>query len=671
MKIRNVRLFGGVFILFIFLNPLFVNSIKSANKIDSQKEKQAKQDSLFNVWQETDQADSSRVKALNSFIWNGILYTNPDSAAKLAQQMILFSRQIGNLEYEGKGLFAQGATAYLKQAYPEALRYYGLCAKIYEQIDNQKGLAGVLNNTGLIYFYRGAYPRALYNFKKSLIVQKELGLDKGISTCLNNIGLIYYYQVDYDKALDYFTQSLKISEELDDKKGIGNTLGNIGNIYNDKGDYENALEYYTRSLNIRKELHSQSGEANALSCIGIIHHRQGDYPKALDYYTRSLEIYEQIENQVEAAGILSRIGNVNLETGNHSKALDFCHKGYTLAKEIGTLMEQKINCECLYYTYKEMSNSNEALKYHEILNAIEDSINSEETAKQLQQMEFAKQVLADSLAQVEKDRLIKEAHKEEVRKKNKTRNYIAGAGLLFLLLAGGFYSRWRYVRKSKAVLQVEKDRSENLLLNILPEEIAEELKEKGRADARDFDMVTIIFTDFKGFTSLSEQLTAQELVAEINSCFEAFDKIMGELGIEKIKTIGDAYMAAGGLPVPSEDSVKNCILAGLKMQEFIVQRKLELDALGKPSFQMRVGIHTGPVVAGIVGVKKFQYDIWGDTVNTASRMESSGEVGKVNISDKTYILVKDNEKFSFENRGDVEVKGKGRMAMWFVSHKIE
>ena len=242
-------------------------------------------------------------------------------------------------------------------------------------------------------------------------------------------------------------------------------------------------------------------------------------------------------------------------------------------------------------------------------------------------------------------------------------------------------------------LREAKKRTDDLLLNILPEEVAEELKAKGHADAKHFDQVTILFTDFKGFTEASEKLSPQELVEELNTCFKAFDGLITERGIEKIKTIGDAYMCAGGLPVPASSTPMGVVHAALEMQAFMIARKKERDAQGKPAFEMRVGIHTGPVVAGIVGVKKFAYDIWGDTVNTASRMESSGEVGQVNISESTYALVKDavidedgvasthrvdphrtsdgtgrplHPTFTFTPRGKVQAKGKGEMEMYFV-----
>lgn len=281
-------------------------------------------------------------------------------------------------------------------------------------------------------------------------------------------------------------------------------------------------------------------------------------------------------------------------------------------------------------------------------------------------MEFQKAILIDSIAYVTKVHKIDLLHKEEVQKKEKQRNLIIISLCFIVLITIALWNRLNYVRRSRKALTIEKDRSEKLLLNILPEEIAEELKEKGFVNARDFNLVSILFTDFKSFTQTAETMSPQNLVEEINVCFKAFDLISDKYNIEKIKTIGDSYMAAGGIPNPDQNSLKNIVNAALEMQEFMIERKIINTAADIPAFEMRLGIHAGPIVAGIVGVKKFQYDVWGDTVNTASRIESNGMVEKVNISESLYNLIKDEESFVFEYRGKIYAKGKGEIKMYFV-----
>ena len=212
------------------------------------------------------------------------------------------------------------------------------------------------------------------------------------------------------------------------------------------------------------------------------------------------------------------------------------------------------------------------------------------------------------------------------------------------------------VDKATLVIKAEKKKSDDLLLNILPEEVAEELKKTGEAEAKQFNEVTVLFTDFVGFTSISEQMSATDLVAEIHKNFTAFDAIIETYGLEKIKTIGDAYMAVCGLPHATADHATRVVAAALAIRDYI--------ASSDGKFQIRIGVNTGSVVAGIVGVKKYAYDIWGDTVNTASRIESAGMAGKVNISGSTYEKVK--ELFTCEYRGKISVKGKGEVDMYFV-----
>jgi len=220
------------------------------------------------------------------------------------------------------------------------------------------------------------------------------------------------------------------------------------------------------------------------------------------------------------------------------------------------------------------------------------------------------------------------------------------------------------VERQKNTIQKEKEKSDELLLNILPAEVAEELKAKGYTTAKSFDEVSVLFSDIKGFTHVAEGMTAQELVKEINIYFSVFDGIIQKYGLEKIKTIGDAYIAAGGLPEKNSATVQNVVEAAIAMQQAVEKLKLERVTLNKPYFELRIGIHTGPVVAGVVGIKKFQYDFWGDTVNLAARMEQSGMPGKINISQHTYGLVK--EQFTCVHRGKIDAKNKGEMDMYFV-----
>lgn len=223
------------------------------------------------------------------------------------------------------------------------------------------------------------------------------------------------------------------------------------------------------------------------------------------------------------------------------------------------------------------------------------------------------------------------------------------------------------ISKQKDVIEIERQKSEGLLLNILPKEVAEEYKAKGKVDTRNYDQVSIMFTDFKGFTKISEKMSPEKVVEELNLCFSTFDEITDKYQIQKIKTIGDAYMCAGGIPEPNTTNPVDVVLAGLEIQYFMKQRRDEKLSNGEDYWQCRLGVNTGDALSAVIGKSKFTYDIWSDTVNTASRMENSGEVGKVNVGQKTYELVKDF--FECEYRGKVAAKGKGEIDMYFV-HRL-
>jgi class 3 adenylate cyclase len=214
-------------------------------------------------------------------------------------------------------------------------------------------------------------------------------------------------------------------------------------------------------------------------------------------------------------------------------------------------------------------------------------------------------------------------------------------------------------------LIIEKEKTEKLLANVLPKNTASEIIEKGKATKIKYNFVTVLFSDIQGFTKIAEEMNPEVLIDELDKFFFYFDSVVEKYGIEKIKTIGDAYMCAGGIPEKNRTNPVEVILAALEMKQYMTRLKASSELEGMKFWDIRIGIHTGTVVAGVVGQKKLSYDIWGDTVNTASRMESSGEAGKINISGTTFEFVK--EFFNCEFRGKMPVKYKGELEMYFVN----
>ena len=667
---------------------------------------QVNMDSLHKkIWRDTSQPDSVRLAAIDELAWT-TRYKNPDSAIAYATLELNLAKEINHKFWEAKACNTLGVSWYIKSDYPKAIEWHQQSLAFMKEMRETGGMATSYNNLGnvysdqgdfvkalqhyqraldlveatnkpkasiyygnigAIYLTQGIYPKALEQFQKSLAICEELNDEEGMAVAYNNIGIIYINAGDTAKALAYYEKSVELNKKLEDKQGLAETYLNIGSIKKVQGNYPQALEYTQKSLALQQELSNSPGIAEVYGAIGEVYAARNDQLLALSNYRKELRLAEEIGKSDRLAVAYIHTGNAYLQQKKYALATSFGQKALRLSEELGIITSQRDASDLLYHIYKSTGKNTEALAYHEKVLALTDSIEAAETNKKLAQMEFAKVMSADSIKKEEEKLLVKKVHQAEVSQKGQQRNVAIYIGAAVLALATTLGIRLRYVRRARAAIQKEKTRSDNLLLNILPADIAEELKIKGKAEAREFDGVSILFTDFKGFTGISENMSAKDLVAEINLCVEAFDGIVSKYGIEKIKTIGDSYMAAGGLPASSKESAMKTVLAALEMQSFIEAHRAQRASEQKPTFRMRAGIHTGVVVAGIVGVKKFQYDIWGDAVNTASRMESSGEVGVVNISEATYELIKDEPIFQFQCRGKVQAKGKGEIGMYFVS----
>jgi class 3 adenylate cyclase/Tfp pilus assembly protein PilF len=519
-----------------------------------------------------------------------------------------------------------------KQGESDILEYYGIIQRslgnleaslgylfkalaLAEETNYKKTESQCLYHIGVSYRYLGKFEEALNYFLKSLDKARLIDYAMPQGYCLNNIGLIYLETGDYTNALEYYNQSLAIRRKLGDKWGESGNLDNIGFIYFKLGNYTEAIKNCNHSLAIAEEIDDQKGHGNALLHLGNIYEKLADYEKAMDCYNSSLQIRRKIGDKKGEAEILLSLAELsiidNFKIQSNLQVLELLHNALELGQQTKALdLLAKIKY-VLYEAYKKLGNYNEALSNLESSLLIEKEIHNASIKEKVLNLEISNRV---------------EQSKKEAE--------------IYRLRNIELVALNEEITKQKAEVEKQRTKSDELLLNILPSEVAEELKEKGYTTAKAFDEVTILFSDIKGFTDVAEKMTAQELVKEINTYFSAFDGIIQKYGLEKIKTIGDAYIAAGGLPEKNSATAQNVIEAAIAMQQSVKKLQQERVSSNKPYFELRIGIHTGSVVAGVVGIKKFQYDIWGDTVNLAARMEQSGVPGKINISQHTYELVK-------------------------------
>ena len=516
---------------------------------------------------------------------------------------------------------------YLQSKYAEGLAYIQKAFALAEQIDYKKGICNSLNNIGTIFYVQGNYTHAMDYFLRSLKIAEEIGNTRLATIAMGNIGNLYDGLKDYPLALEYQKKALELAEE-GRSNFISNTLSNIGITYFSMGDYNNAFTYQQRAIKIRYETGDKRGIVICLNNLAKIFIKESKLITAKNYLQKSLELAEELGSKSLIVEAKILMGSVLARSDQFDEAELYLKETLTMAEELGALPPRIAITEELYNYYKVNNDYNQALHYHEQMIDLKEQISNEETHRKIAGMQ-----LATEIEQKEKDAEIERLKNVELKKANE-------------------------------LIALEKIKSEKLLLNILPAEVADELKEKGSTNARYFENVTVMFTDFKEFTKLSEKFSPQELVDELHACFMAFDIIIEKYDLEKIKTIGDAYMAVSGLPVSSSDHAVKMVSAAKEILQFIKERKAEK---GDNAFEIRIGIHSGNVVAGVVGVKKFAYDIWGDTVNIAARMEQNCEPGQINISAATYELIKND--FSCRQRGKIDVKNKGFVEMFYVTDR--
>ena len=582
----------------------------------------------------------------------------PDEAIRYAEQSRVLSEKLRFRKGIALSLKNIGRAYYTKGDYVQTLDYWNQSIAEFDSIGDKAGVANLLSNLGAVYFNQGDDANALDFYLKSLKQAEEIRDTLRIVTTCINIGAVYFNKkATHGKAREFYLRALPLSEKINDQDAIGTVSVNLGEIYLENNELDTALFYFEKS---KRAYEGSENIPYTLINLGKVYKKKGNFEKAIEYQQQAFNYAKGIDSKNDMALALIGLAETYFAKGEYRIAQEKFHDAEILSKEIGANYQLKDAYEGLSSTYARLRDYTNAYKYQTLLLSIKDTLYNLDIEKKLGTLQFTFDIekKESQIGLLTKD---KEIQEQEIRRQKLVRNSFIGGFAIVALFAAVFLKQRNRISK-------EKKRSEELLLNILPEETAEELKATGTAKAKSFDLVSVMFTDFKNFTQASEKLSAEELVAEINRCYSAFDKIVTRYGLEKIKTIGDSYMCAGGLPVTNATHPVDIIKAGLEMQQWIEDHKAERILLDQPYFELRLGIHTGPVVAGLVGIKKFAYDIWGDTVNTASRMESSGAIGKVNISGTTYEMVKDH--FACTHRGKIDAKNKGQIDMYFVERAL-
>ncbi|WP_178988486.1 adenylate/guanylate cyclase domain-containing protein [Winogradskyella schleiferi] len=512
----------------------------------------------------------------------------------------------------------------------------------YLQKGNTNRFAGNLNN-------------ALNAFFKSVEVAMKFEYIAGQGAANIAIADVYSEMGNSTNAATYYDKGIQFLRKTNDTESLATALLNAGDEAFNTDNYNLALEYFEESGILFKNDNYLIGTAYNLGNIGMVYAEQGKDELAESNINEAIAILEELEDYYPISVYLTYMSDIYSRKKDFNTALAYLHRSLNLAQQYG--LKDQISDANLKLTefHERKGDSATAYKF------FKEHIEYRDLVINLKSV----QETADLRTNFEVSQEQAKTEISEQKRKTERLALWSTLGVLFLIgvLAYGLFKKNKFVRKTNKIIAFEKDRSDKLLLNILPEETAQELKDKGRVEAKQYPSATVLFSDFKGFTSYAENLSPEQLVQTIDYYFSKFDLIMETYGLEKIKTIGDAYMAVGGLSYDNVDQAKEMVLAAKEMNEFVAQAKN--DDTTTATFDIRIGINTGPVVAGVVGTKKFAYDIWGDTVNIASRMESNSEPGRINISEHTYEIIKHD--FDCEYRGEIAVKNRGVLKMYFLS----
>jgi class 3 adenylate cyclase/Tfp pilus assembly protein PilF len=600
---------------------------------------------------------------------------------------------IGSTQADAEASNARGMAVNFTGDYPMALEHFSQASALYEELGDRAGIARVVVNIGLVHFDTGNYPAALEHYRRALNLYEVTSDRNGVAHSTSYIGNVYVRMGDYGTALVHYCRALALHENIGDRAGIARVTANMGTVYIGTGDYPAALEHYRRALVLHEELDDRAGVALVTSNMGNVYLKTGDYPTALEHYRRALVLHEELDDRAGVALVTSNMGNVYLKTGDYPTALEHYRRALALQEGLGNrdllatvtgyiasaLLALERNEEAAHLLDGQalmvMDDPTVLSEYHANRAKLYERSNDLDAAKEhlLQALAVVTEVGARSeMAEVQK-RL-----RDLAQKRNDFAAYIEHNNEYTRITEE---IRGREATQKLAMMEAERrieaerrqrEKERALLYGALPKSVADRMIRGEKITGDHYDSASVIFLDIVGFTTISDRIPPGHVVHLLSQIFSTLDEVCKGHCVTKIKTIGDSYMAVAGVPEAHDDHALRAAQCALDMLAALNTLEITMPPeLGDTSWvknvgeiQVRIGIHCGPVTAGVIGTERLQYDVWGDTVNVASRMESTSEPGRIQVSE------------AFANalgcgvipRGDVEIKGKGSMnTYWLIT----
>jgi class 3 adenylate cyclase/Tfp pilus assembly protein PilF len=586
-------------------------------------------------------------------------------ALPIAEGVLAFYRERGTADNIGHANALVGRILTNMSEYAKAEEHLENALRTFTALGDSRGVAQVTSNLGIIALRRSEYPQALERYETALDFYTDTADDLGVARTCGNIGGIHFHLSDYGKTLEYYERALAIYERLGVKQSIATISRNIGMVHERLGDTDLALECFERALALNVEIGNKLGEADSNNSIGSALRTMKEYDGALARYEEALRLYNETGYRLDVAEVNHNIGLTFALQSNYRRALEHYEKSRAIYEEIGDRVRMANIAGAVADVYTRDDFEGRDLQTAEsglldVLSVFENSGDKHRQAIAHQSLSNLYEQMGDwkSCVQHLRKHIALEEETRGVKVTRQAQHYEHQRRQAAL-------QRERIAERAAADARISEQ--QKLLHLMLPAQVATRLL-NGEHIADYYEKVSILFVDIVGFTPIAARMPAKAVLAFLNHVFSQFDQIAERHGCERIKTIGDGYLVVAGAPEECSDHAERIarvaidIMAGITVPEEI-RRFVPSDA----EFHLRAGIHTGSVFAGIVGDKRFGYDVCSDAVNLASRMETSCEAGKIQCSSEfAYHLQNRDDRFQFEERGEIEVRGKGLLRTFYL-----